>query len=156
MSTEQYKSEIKTINYPQEVVFKQLSNLKRLEKFINADKIENARQQVPDAPNFKIEDFEATEDECSFKVDMYGRTGIKIIEREPYKTIKLTGNGSAPFNFFFWIQLLPFGEGTCKMRLTAHAELSPMIKMMVNKHLKEGINKLADAIAAMPFDDEAE
>lgn len=152
MSTEKYNSEVKEINYPQELVFEQLSNLQRLEKFFNSDKIEKLREQVPNAPNFKLEDFEASEDECSFKVDMLGKTGIRIIEREPHKTIKFTGNGNVPFNFFFWIQLLPVEENSCKMKLTAHAELNPMIKMMVNKHLKEGINKLADVIAAIPFE----
>jgi hypothetical protein len=152
MSTEKYTSEAKIVDYTPELVFGQLSNLQKIEKFFNADKIENLKQQVPNAPDFKIEDFEATEDECSFKADMLGRTGIRIIEREPHKTIKFTGNGTVPFNFFFWIQILPTEENRSKIKLTLHADLNPMIKMMVNKHIKEGINKLADVIAAIPFD----
>jgi ribosome-associated toxin RatA of RatAB toxin-antitoxin module len=153
MSTEKYISDVKIINHPQELVFEKLSNLKRIEKFFNSDKIETLKKQASNIPDFKIEDFEATEDECSFKVDMLGKTGIRIIEREPNSTIKFTGNGNVPFNFFLWIQVVPLEENSCKIKFTIHADLNPMIKMMVNKHLKEGINKLADVIASIPFDE---
>jgi len=56
-----------------------------------------------------------------------------------------------PFSVNFWIQLLPLDEEICKIRLTLHADLSPMIKMMVNKHLEEGINRIADALTKIPF-----
>jgi hypothetical protein len=30
--------------------------------------------------------------------------------------------------------------------------MNPMIKMMINKHLKEGVNKVADALTKIPFE----
>lgn len=151
MATEKYISSVKVLNHSQEVVFDKLSNLKNLEHLLDPEKIAKVKEQIPNAPDFKLEDFEATEDACSFKVNMLGRTGMKIVERDPHKTIKMTGNGTVPFEFFFWIQLLPVNDSSCKIKLTLHAELNPMIKMMVNKHLKTGIEKLVETMTMIPF-----
>jgi hypothetical protein len=47
--------------------------------------------------------------------------------------------------------LLPVDGDNSKVKITLHAELNPMIKMMVDKHLKEGVNKIADAITKIPY-----
>lgn len=151
MALEKYISEIKTVNYPQEVVYSRLSNLKNLEKFFDPEKLAAVKDKVPNAPDINIEEFSATEDDCSFKISPLGMIGVRVVEREPFKTIKIEGNESVPFSVNFWIQLLPLNEESCKIRLTLHADLSPMIKMMVNKHLEEGINRIADAVTKIQF-----
>ena len=151
MGTEKYVSEVKNIGYSQDLVYQKLSNLENLKPLLKPENIEKVREQVPDAPEIKIEEFEATPDQCSFKISPIGKVGMKIVEREPGKTIKLTGDGSVPFQFYFWIQLVPQDENSCKLRLTLHADLNPMIKMMVNKHLKQGIDHMAEAISRIPF-----
>jgi carbon monoxide dehydrogenase subunit G len=151
MALEKYISEIKTVDYPQETVFNRLSNLKNLEQFFDPEKLAAVKEKVPNAPDINIEEFRATEDECSFKISPLGLIGVRVIEREPFKTIKIEGNEAVPFSVNFWIQLLPSGEESCKIRLTLHADLSPMIKMMVSKHLEEGINRIADALTKIPF-----
>ena len=151
MGTEKYVSEVKNIGYSHDLVYQKLSNLENLKPLLKPENIEKVREQVPDAPEIKIEEFEATPDQCSFKISPIGKVGMKIVEREPGKTIKLTGDGSVPFQFYFWIQLVPQDENSCKLRLTLHADLNPMIKMMVNKHLKQGIDHMAEAISRIPF-----
>jgi hypothetical protein len=37
------------------------------------------------------------------------------------------------------------------VRITLHAELNPMIKMLVDKHLKEGVDRIADALTKIPY-----
>ena len=37
------------------------------------------------------------------------------------------------------------------MRLTLHAEMSMMIKMMAGKKLDEGVNRMADMLAQLPY-----
>jgi hypothetical protein len=37
------------------------------------------------------------------------------------------------------------------MRLTLHAEMSMMIKMMAGSKLEEGINQLADTLSKLPY-----
>jgi carbon monoxide dehydrogenase subunit G len=80
-----------------------------------------------------------------------GLAEIRIIDREPHKTIKISSSGSMPVSIVFWIQLLPVSAYETKLRLTLDADMSMMIKMMVSKKLEEGINRLADVLAALPY-----
>jgi carbon monoxide dehydrogenase subunit G len=90
-------------------------------------------------------------DSCRFQISGMGLAEIRIIEREPAKTIKISSSGSLPVNIVFWIQLLPVDAYETKLRLTLDADMSMMIKMMVNKKLEEGINQMADMLAALPY-----
>ena len=151
MGTEKYISEVKIISAPQESVYNRLSNFKNLEQLFDPEKLEQIKKQYPDTPNIKLDNFQATEDECSFTVSPVGTVGVQIVEREPAKMIKLGGSKSVPFQFSCWIQLMPFDELSCKLRITLHAELNPMFKMMVNKHLKNGVDQIAEALTKIPY-----
>jgi hypothetical protein len=151
MGVEKYVSEPREIRYSQELVYNKLSNLKNLEQFISAEKIEELNRKGVDTKGFKVEDFAATEDRCSFKISPVGNVGIEIIEREPYKTIKIQGEKSVPFPVVFWVQLAKIDEERCKIRLTLHAELNPMIKMMVGGYLDKGVDKVADLLTSIDF-----
>jgi carbon monoxide dehydrogenase subunit G len=80
-----------------------------------------------------------------------GLTEIRIVNREPFKTIKVESSGGLPLSFTFWIQLLPVDAFSTQMRLTLHADLSMMIQMIVGSKLEEGINQLADTLASLPY-----
>lgn len=99
-------------------------------------------------PQDKIKDFEATEDTCKFKIDGIGQAGLKIIEKDAHRLIKITSDGKSPFSFFFWIQLkqIENAENETAIRLTIDANLNPMMKMMVGKHLQKGIDSIVDQI----------
>ena len=154
MGLEKYISEPKEIQFSQELVYDRLSNLKNLEQFVSGEKIEELRKQNGAAAGLNIENFTATEDRCSFKVSPVGNVGIEIIEREPFKTIKFQGEKSVPFPVTFWVQLVATGENACKIRLTLHAELNPMIKMMAGGYLEKGIEKLAEMLAKADYSKE--
>lgn len=132
----------------QEVVFNYLSNFENLSKYVNEGLLQKVSEQIP---QIKISGFESDRDSCRFSIAGLGLAEIRITEREPHKTIKIESNGSLPLNIIFWIQLLPVQACQCKMRLTLHADMSMMIKMMVNKKLEEGINQLADVLARLPY-----
>ncbi len=127
-----YESEIKTISSTEEVVFDILGNLNNLSKVAD-------NKAVGD----KIKDLQYDTDSCSFAVEGFGRVGFRIVEREPFKTIKLEAeNTPVPINV--WIQLKQVADNDTKMKLTLKAELPAMIKMMLDKKLKDGINAIAD------------
>jgi carbon monoxide dehydrogenase subunit G len=151
MGTEKYISEVKVIPAPQEAVYNRLSNLKNLEQLFDPKKLEEIKKQYPDVPDIKLDNFQATEDECSFSVSPVGTVGVHITEREPSKMIKLSGGKSVPFQFNCWIQLVMVDETSCKVKITIHAELNPMIKMLVNKHLKQGVDQIAEALTKIPY-----
>lgn len=140
MSTTSFESSVKQIPYSQQTVYGKLSDLNNLSK---------VRDRLP-ADKAGSLSFDA--DSMSIEVPMAGKIKMVIIERDEPKTIKFESRGS-PVPFLFWIQLLPTGDAACKMRLTLHADLNPFIKGMVQKQLQEGIEKAADMLAMLPYDD---
>lgn len=135
-----FESSVKQIPHSQTTVYNTLSDLSNIERI--KDKI----------PTNKVEDFSFDSDSISIKAPMVGDIKMRIVEREAPKTIKFeTENSPIPFNF--WIQLLPTDEAACKMKLTIKADLNPFIKGMVKKPLEEGIEKIAEALAMIPYED---
>jgi hypothetical protein len=151
MGTEKYVSEVKFISAPQDLVYNRLSDFKNLEQLFDPKRMEEIKKQYPDAPDIKLENFRATADECTFSISPIGTVGVQIIEREPSKLIKLAGSKSVPFQFSCWIQIAVVDEAGCKVRITLHAELNPMFKMLVNKQLKKGVDQIAEALTKIPY-----
>jgi hypothetical protein len=135
MSQTTYESAIKTISSSEEVVFSILGDLNNLKKFQD-------NPQIAD----KLKDMEFDTDNCSFSVEGFGKVGLRIIEREPFKSIKFE-SVNAPVKVNLWIQLKQVEVNDTKLKLTLKADLPTMIKMMVDKKLKEGINMVADLLA---------
>ena len=130
-----YESDIKTISSNEEVVFGILSDLNNLKEILDHTTLTD-----------KVKDLQFQTDNCSFIVEGFGKMGFKIIEREPFKTIKLVSE-NAPVEINIWIQLKQSTENETQMKLTLKADLPVMIKMMIDKKLKEGINLIADVLA---------
>ena len=152
MGIEKYVSEVKFIASPQDSVYNHLSNLKNLEPLFDPNRLSELKNQYPNTPDVQLENFKATADECSFSISPIGNIGVQIIEREPSKLIKLAGNQSVPFQVNCWIQLLPVDPDNCKVKITLHADLNPMIKMLVGKHLKNGVDQIAEALSKMQYE----
>lgn len=94
----------------------------------------------------KVEEWQADEDSCSFK--MKGMTArLRIVEREPGKTIKIQGDESTPLDFTMWIQLKEVAPYDTRMRIVLHVELNMMMRMMVGKKLQGAVDQMAEAIA---------
>jgi carbon monoxide dehydrogenase subunit G len=148
MGLNKYTSEVKLINHNQQVVFNYLSDFENLGTYLNSGLLEKITEKVP---QIKISDFESDKDSCKFNITGLGVANIKIVNREPFKTIKVESSGGLPINITFWIQLMPVDNFQTKMRLTLHAEMSMMIKMMAGNKLEEGINQLADTLSKLPY-----
>ena len=129
-----YESDIKTISSNEEVVFGILSDLNNLKDILEQTTLSG-----------KVKDLQFQSDSCSFKVEGFGKMGFKIIEREPFKTIKLVSE-NAPVELTVWIQLIKGSDTITQMKLTLKSDLPVMIKMMIDKKLKEGINLIADVL----------
>lgn len=132
-----FESSIKHIQYPQTMVYAALSNLQNLEK---------VRDRLPAD---KVKDLSFDSDSLSISAPM-GSISMRIIEREEPKCIKFETENS-PISANLWIQIVPEGEQACKMRLTIKADLNPFIKGMVAKPLQEGLEKIAGALAMIPY-----
>jgi hypothetical protein len=132
------ESTIRQIGYPQEAVYRTLSDLSHIDKF--KDRI----------PEDKVKDLSFDADSISVGTPM-GSVKLVIVEREEPKTIKFeTRESPLPFNF--WIQILPVSEASSKIKLTIKADLNPFISGMVKKPLQEGIEKIADALQMIRYE----
>ncbi len=146
-----FESNIKQIAYPQQNVYNMLSDLSNLAQF--KDKVETMKDRIPAD---KIEQVEKSLQDLTFDSDSMsinspmGEVSMRIVERDEPKTIKFESQNS-PIAFKFWIQLLPVTDTTSKMRLTIDADIPFMLKAMVKKPLQEGIEKIADALAMIPY-----
>lgn len=132
-----FESEIKKSLHNEEKIFGFISDFNNFEHLI---------------PKDKIQDWKSTEDTCRFKVEGIGDAGLKIVDREPFKTVKYTTDGKVPFNFYLWVQLKKVGEDDTRIKLTIKADLNPMMKMMVSSHIKKFLNMLGDAIAGYHYE----
>lgn len=133
-----YESEIKTLQTSAQKSFELLSNLSNIEKILaTKDNTEWSKQ---------LENITFDNDSVRINADMAGTVTFRIIEKEPHKTIKFQTE-NAPILANLWIQLVEKNSDDTKMKLTIHAEIPTMLKMMVSGKIKSSINKLADGIA---------
>ncbi|WP_303913979.1 SRPBCC family protein [Bacteroides mediterraneensis] len=139
----QFESNVKHVPYSQERVYNKLSDLNNLEG------VRERLNEVKDKLDGKLEDMSFDRDSITLKVQGINLT-LRIIEREPLKCIKFEGDKS-PIPLNLWIQILPVTEGEAKMKVTIRAEVNMFMKAMVSKPLQEGVEKLADMLAMLPY-----
>ena len=132
-----FESGIKHIPHPQTAVYNAFSDLSNLDK---------VKEKLPED---KIKDLSFDSDSLTIGAPM-GSVSMRIIEREEPKCIKFATEKS-PIAANLWIQIVPEGEDACKMKLTIKADINPFIKGMVSKPLQEGLEKIADVLAMIPY-----
>ena len=95
----------------------------------------------------RVEQWQATEDTCSFKAKGF-TVKLRMEEREAPRHVKIVSDdGGIPMDFAFWIQLQKASEDDTRMRLVLHIELNAMMKMMVGGKLQGAIDQIAESIA---------
>ena len=156
-----YESKVKTIPAPQAAVYAKLSDLNNLavlkEKLNNPEALERikASGKVTDDQLQKareqLKSLEFTSDTLSVDVPPVGKIAIRIVEREPEKCVKFESEKS-PIPIKFWIQVLPIDETNSKLRLTLDASVNAFVKMMIDKPLQEGIERVAEALTMIPYE----
>ena len=133
-----FESSIKQVPFAQQAVYAKLSDLSNLE---------SVRDRVP---NDKLQDFTFDSDSVSISVAPVGKITLRICDREEPKCVKFeTVESPLPFNL--WIQVLPVTAETSKMKVTVKADIPFMLKGMVSGPLQDGVEKIADALAMIPY-----
>ena len=143
-----FESNVKQIPYSVESVYNILSDLSNLERL--RGKVPS--EKIAEASGGKISgfDFTADTDNLACNISPVGEVKLHVVERDPLKCIKLEATDSM-LPFTLWIQVLPTSESSSKMRLTITTELNFMVKKMVEKPLKEGLEKIADVLSRIPY-----
>lgn len=138
-----FESEVKHVPYSQERVYTKLADLNNLAS------VRERLDLLKDKLEGKLEDMSFDQDSLTLKVQGISLT-LRIVEREPMKCIKFEGD-KTPIPLNLWIQILPVTDVEAKMRVTIGAEVNMFMKVMVSKPLKEGVDKLADMLAMIPY-----
>ena len=133
-----FESSVKQIPYSVEDVYRNISDLSNLER---------VRDRVP---TDKLNSFAFDQDSVSVSVSPVGDLKLRIVEREENKCVKFeTEQSPLPFNL--WIQVLPVTATESKMKITVKADIPFMLKGMVSGPLQDGVEKIADALAQIPY-----
>lgn len=158
MSKQQYESSVKAVPYSQPCIYAKLSDLNNLavikERFNDPAVREMMAGKVPEDKmeqiGERISEMKFDTDSVSCNISPLGEIALRIIDRKEPKCIKFE-TANSPIHLNLWIQILPTSDTTAKMKLTVCADLNPFIKGMVEKPLREGVEKLADMLAMIPY-----
>ena len=131
-----FESSVKAVSFAPEVIYNLLSDFNNFSDIVQ---------------NQKVKDWASTADTCRFTVDSVGEVGLRIIEREPFATIKYTADGKTPFNFYLWVQIKEVAENDSRIKLTIKAEMNPMMKIMASQPIQKFLDTLAEVIARHKF-----
>lgn len=137
MSTTNFESDSKVIDAPQRRVFEKLSdasNLEKLKERIPADKLDN---------------ISLDNGMLSFKTPM-GSVSMAIKETEPFHSVTY-GTIQSPIPFEIRMELIPQGTEACEMKLIAGLQLNAFMLGMVQKPIKDGLNRIVEASAQVPY-----
>ncbi len=95
----------------------------------------------------RVEEWQATEERCSFKAKGF-TVKLRMDERVEPKHVKIVGDdGGVPMEFAFWIQLHKVSDNDTRLRIVLHIELNMMMKMMIGGKLQGAVDQIAEGIA---------
>ena len=95
-------------------------------------------------PADRIKEFESSEDSCHFSAEGIGRIGLRIIEKDANKLIKIGSDDNTPIEFQLWIQIKELGDNDSRMKITVEPKVNPMMSNIVNKPLKTFVDSLIE------------
>ena len=103
-------------------------------------------------PADKVSGWEASEEKCSFQVDPLGRTGLMIVEKNPYSLVKMSSDPEfSSYQFLIWVQLKQVAERDTRIKITIEPKVSKMLLPMVRVPLKKLADGLIDKMESFDF-----
>ena len=99
-------------------------------------------------PEDKIENWDATDEYCTFRIKGMTDIGLKRVAATPNSLIYLDSYGKVPFKFTLNIFLNEKDSNQTEAHLEFDGEINPFMKMMVEKPLTNFFNMLADKLVA--------
>jgi carbon monoxide dehydrogenase subunit G len=120
-------SETVTVSRDAETVFAFLKNLENLVQLL---------------PQDKISDWQATEQQCSFRVQNATTIELVRISDTAFTLITMESGPKSPFPFTLYVHIQP-QDTTCTGYLEFDGKVNPFLKMMVERPLTNLFNHMA-------------
>ncbi|MBU3813621.1 MAG: SRPBCC family protein [Candidatus Bacteroides intestinipullorum] len=133
-----FESTIKQVQASQKAVYAKLSDLNNLAKV--KDRL----------PEHKVKNMTFDTDTLSMQAPPIGTITLKIVAREPESCITF-GTTSSPLPFDLQIHISPVSETESQLQLVINMEVNPFIKNMIQRPLQDGLEKMADLLAMIPY-----
>ena len=133
-----FESTIKQVQASQKAVYAKLSDLNNLAKV--KDRL----------PEHKVKNMTFDTDTLSMQAPPIGTITLKIVAREPESCITF-GPTSSPLPFDLQIHISPVSETESQLQLVINMEVNPFIKNMIQRPLQDGLEKMADLLAMIPY-----
>ena len=130
------ESKIGSVNDSDQKIYTFLSDFNNFEQLI---------------PEERVKDWSADIDSCSFTVDGIGNIGLRIIEKDEFKLIKVSSEGKSPVDFLMWIQLIMKEENHTHVKITVEPQVNIALMGMVKKPLKDFVDMLVDKLEQLSF-----
>jgi carbon monoxide dehydrogenase subunit G len=127
-------SKVERISNSDEKIFNFLADFRNISKLVPPD----------------VKDWNATEDNCSFTAKGQ-KMSLVIIDREPFKTIKITGDDNSPYKFNLWIQLKKTDAYQTAVRIVVKAELNMIMRTALKNPLQKGVDQIIDYLKVIPY-----
>lgn len=102
-------------------------------------------------PSESVKNWQSDGDSCSFSIDGLGQAGLRIVEKDEPKLIKIISEGQTPVSMTMWIQLKEVEENDTRIRITVDPQVNMMMMTMVKKPLKNFVDMLIDRAETMEF-----
>ena len=157
-----YESSVKKIYAPVGNVYAKLSDLTNLstiqQRLSDPAFTDIIRQQAGDKVNDEqlarlrevVAGMQFDRDSVTIEGGPIGQVSLRIVEREEPKLVKFATENS-PIAGNLWIQLLPASDTQCAMKITLGADLNFFMKQMLKGKLQDGVERLADMLAMLPY-----
>ncbi len=130
------ESRIGVIKYNDEKVYSFISDFSNFSNLIPGD---------------KITDWQADREKCSFSIAGIGRAGLKYVEKDPFKLIKIASDENTPMHLTMWIQLKNTGENETKVKVTIEPDVNSVMMMMIKNPLEQFLERLVNEMEKFRF-----
>ena len=134
-----FESKEKQIAYPQESVYRVISDLNNLERI---------RDRIP---SDKIQDFSYDSDSVTVNVPLVGTVSMRVVERTEPECVKFESVQS-PMSFNLWVQVMPDDDNTSKVKVSVKADIPFLLSGLVSGPLQEGVDKVAEALTMIHYE----
>jgi len=149
-----YESQVKEVNALQESVYNRLSDLSQLQVMkdnMPAEMKEQIKAKLNEETGGKLQlsNFRFTTDTACFTASGMD-VCIRIVERDPVKCVKFSADNS-PVAFTLWVQMLPSGPYTTKIRVTLDVDIPFYLRPMVGSKLDGAADQIAEMLTKIPY-----
>jgi carbon monoxide dehydrogenase subunit G len=101
--------------------------------------IRNFRQFIPPG---NIQNWQATDDNCTFQVPPIGSATIRITEKIPFSSVIYSGDALQKNDFTLIVLISENEKNLADVRLSLAADLNPFLKIMASGPIENFLEKL--------------